>query len=47
MVSSLFPHLFECVGNVKRTNFLCVLEFEKLVAAMASHVHKHIRPVVR
>jgi hypothetical protein len=47
MISSLFPHLFECIRNIKRTNLLRVLELEKLVSAMASHVNKHIRPIVR
>jgi hypothetical protein len=40
------PHLLERIGNVKRANFLTILEFQELVAAMTRHVDKYVRPVI-
>jgi hypothetical protein len=38
----LLPHLFKSIRNVKRTDLFVVLEFEKFVASVASHVHEYV-----
>jgi hypothetical protein len=42
-VPLLLPHLLKRVRNVKRADFLIVLELEELVPAVARHVHEDIR----
>lgn len=42
----LLPHLLEGIRNVKRADFLVILELEKLVASMACHVYEDIRSIV-
>ena len=43
----LLPHLFERIRNVKRADFFTILEFQEFIAAMARHVDKDVRPIVR
>jgi hypothetical protein len=42
----LLPHLFKRIRYVKRADFFAVLEFQKLVAAVACHIDKYVRPVI-
>lgn len=46
-VPFLLIHLFKGVGDVKRTDLLIILKFEKFIPAMPSHIDKDIRSVVR
>jgi hypothetical protein len=43
----LLPHLFKRIRKVKRADFFAVLEFQKFVAAVACHVNKYVRPIIR
>jgi len=43
----LLPHLFKRIRNVKRADFFAILEFQKFIAAMACHIDKDVRPIVR
>lgn len=45
-VPFLLIHLLEGVCDVERADFFVVLEFKKLVAAVARHVDKYIGAVV-
>jgi hypothetical protein len=36
------PHLFKSIRDVKCTNLFVVLEFEKFVASVTSHVHENV-----
>jgi hypothetical protein len=43
----LLPHLLKRIRKIKRTNLLCILELQKLIPAMARHVHQYITPIIR
>ena len=40
----LLPHLLKRIRQIPRPDLLAVLELEKLLPAMARHVHQHITP---
>lgn len=46
-VPLLFPHLLKRVCQIKCTNLLGILEFQKLVPAVACHIHKDVATVIR
>ena len=39
--------MFERIRNVKRADFFAILEFQEFIAAMARHVDKDVRPIIR
>ena len=43
----LLPHLLKRVRQIKRADFFVVLEFQELIAAVARHIDKNVRPIVR
>ena len=46
-VPLLLPHLLKRVRQIERADFFVVLEFQKLIAAVARHIDKNVRPIVR